>query len=104
MELLKSKDIGQGRYAAFALSNIATNPQFSQEVVDEGAIEPLVALACADDRNAQRQALAALRGLAMNPDTRSLIARAGVLDPLVLIACTWCGVRASVFEREARIS
>eukprot|EP00940_MAST-03C_sp_MAST-3C-sp2_P002171 g2171.t1 len=88
VELLKSKDIGQGRYAAFALSNICTNSQFSQEVVDEGSIEPLVALACAEDRDAQRQALAALRGLAMNPDTRSLIVRAGVLDPLVLISCT----------------
>ena len=58
-------------------------------MVDEGAILPLVVLACAEEnRDAQRQALAALRGIAMSPENRPKIVKAGVLDPLVLMSAT----------------
>ena len=58
VELLQSEDVMCGRYAAFALSNIASSDDYRYEVVEEGAIPPLVALACTDVVDAQRQALA----------------------------------------------
>ena len=82
------QDVMCGRYGAFALANIASNPEFRGDLVDEGAIPPLVALACAENRDAQRQALAALRGIAMSPENRPKIVKEGVLDPLVLMAQT----------------
>ena len=48
----------------------------------------LVALACCEDINAQRQSLAALRGLCISPMYRPLVVREGILDPLVLMART----------------
>lgn len=51
-----------GRYAAFTLSNLAVNKNHRQQLVTEGVVPPLVALACSEEVNAQRQALYALRG------------------------------------------
>lgn len=83
MTLLKTEDVESGRYAAFALSNLAANANHRQQIVDEGGPEALVALACCEDLNAQRQALSALRGLCISPPYRVLVVRQGILDPLV---------------------
>ena len=53
MCLLKTEDIESGRYAAFALSNLAANANHRQQIVDEGGAAALVALACCEDLNAQ---------------------------------------------------
>jgi hypothetical protein len=44
-----------GRYAAFGLSNLAANANHRERIVVEGAVPALVALACCEDINAQRQ-------------------------------------------------
>ena len=63
------------RYAAFAVSNLAANANHRQQIVDEGGPEALVALACCEDLNAQRQALSALRGICISPQFRELVVR-----------------------------
>ena len=88
MCLLKTEDIESGRYAAFALSNLAANANHRQQIVDEGGAAALVALACCEDLNAQRQAMSALRGLCITPHYRPLVVQEGVLDPIVLMART----------------
>eukprot|EP00814_Leptocylindrus_danicus_P009478 CAMPEP_0116018954 /NCGR_PEP_ID=MMETSP0321-20121206/8948_1 /TAXON_ID=163516 /ORGANISM="Leptocylindrus danicus var. danicus, Strain B650" /LENGTH=3722 /DNA_ID=CAMNT_0003489431 /DNA_START=23 /DNA_END=11192 /DNA_ORIENTATION=- len=79
-------DIDGGRCAAFALSNLAANSNYRQQIVDEGAITPLVSLACCDDVNAQRHALAALRGICIEPKCRIGVVQLGIIDPLILIS------------------
>ena len=76
------------RYAAFALSNLAANANHRQQIVDEGAIDSLIQVACCEDPNAQRQALAALRGICISPQYRVQCVRLGVLDPLALMSRT----------------
>ena len=82
------------RYAAFALSNLAANANHRQQIVDDGGPEALVALACCEDLNAQRQALAALRGLCISPQYRTLVVRQGILhvtpprDPRLRVTLT----------------
>lgn len=53
--MLKSEDIEGGRYAAFALSNLAANANHRERIVEQNAIPCLVSLACCEDINAQRQ-------------------------------------------------
>ena len=78
--------VDPGRYAAFALSNLAANANHREKIVEEGGISSLVSLACCEDVNAQRQALAALRGLCISPEYRPIVVREGILDPLVLMS------------------
>lgn len=48
MVLLKTEDVESGRYAAFALANLAANANHREQIVDEGAPGALVALACCE--------------------------------------------------------
>lgn len=58
------------------LIKIITNPIiFSHILVEEGAIEPLVQLACCAVEEAQAQALAALRGIAISIEHRQEIVK-----------------------------
>eukprot|EP00952_Eustigmatos_sp_NYUAD-ZCMA_P000782 3276-Eustigmatos_ZCMA.PRE.1 len=57
VSLIATEDINAGRYAAFALSNIAANANYRDKVVNDGGVPALVSLACCGDANAQRQAL-----------------------------------------------
>lgn len=75
-----------GTYAAFAISNIATNCSYHERIVGEGAIELLVALACCDDEEARRHALLSLRGLCGTKCIRQKMLQKGILDPLILLS------------------
>ena len=74
------------QYAAFSLSNLATNKDHRKQIVEEEAIEPLIILACTDDLNVQRHALLVLRGICISPIYRITLIEFGILDPLVLMA------------------
>jgi hypothetical protein len=85
--LRESEDIEAGRYAAFALANLASGQELHRRrIVEQGGLVPLINLACCEEVNAQKQAIIALRGLCITPEFRSAAVREGVLDPLVL-AC-----------------
>ena len=55
ISVLRSEDVEGGRYAAFALSNLAANANHRERIVEENAVPALVSLACCEDMNAQRQ-------------------------------------------------
>lgn len=80
------RDLESGAYAAFALSNIATDCSYHQRIVEEGAIELLVALGCCDDEEARRHALLSLRGLCGTKGNRQKMLQKGILDPLILLS------------------
>ena len=65
-------------------SNVSVNKHL--QIVDAGAMEFLITIACADSLNVQRQALNTLRGLRINYEYRALVEQSGILDLLVLIA------------------
>ncbi|KAL9191141.1 hypothetical protein ACHAXT_000847 [Thalassiosira profunda] len=81
-----AKELESGKHAAFALSNVAFDRQYHRQIVEEGAIELLVALACCEDPDTQRQALAAVRGLCVTTENRRLVLQKGILDPLILMS------------------
>jgi hypothetical protein len=74
------------QYAAFALSNLASNEICSKQMADLGALEYLALAACFDDTNVQSQALTALRGICNCTDYHSEAISVGILDPLILLA------------------
>lgn len=83
----KDQSMEVGRYAAFALANLVTaSVNHRKEIVDCGAIEPLIIFACANNGAVQHQALAALRGICITPEYRTRVVRMGILDPLILMA------------------
>jgi len=88
LKLLRSypKNAEAGRFGAFALSNLAAVEKYQQRIVDSGAMEILVALACTDSRSTQHWSLATLRGICYNPQHRAMAVKQGILDPLVLMA------------------
>lgn len=81
-----ARELESGKYAAFALANIASNRQYHTKIVDGGGIELLIALACCDDSDTQRQSLAAVRGLCTTSENRQTVLRKGILDPLILMS------------------
>lgn len=80
------RELESGRHTAFALSNLASDPAYHEQIVEQGAIELLVALACCEDIDTQRQAIAALRGLCLTPSNRTKVVQKGILDPLILVS------------------
>ena len=84
--LLKAEDVHSGRYAAFALSNFASNSNHRFQIVEEGAIAPLVALACCDDQKCAAASVGRSARISVSVENRPKIVKEGVLDPLVLMA------------------
>ncbi|KAL3789162.1 hypothetical protein HJC23_012251 [Cyclotella cryptica] len=82
------RELESGRHAAFALSNLASNLHNHEQIVEQGAIELLVALACCEDLDTQRQALSALRGLCLTASNRIKEVQNGILDPLILMSAS----------------
>ncbi len=80
------RELESGTYAAFAISNIAIDCSYHEQIVGEGAIELLVALACCDDEEARRHALLALRGLCGTKCNRQTMLQKGIIDPLILLS------------------
>ncbi|KAL3789563.1 hypothetical protein ACHAWO_009126 [Cyclotella atomus] len=80
------RELESGRHTAFALSNLASNSTYHVEIVEQGAIELLVALACCEDIDTQRQAISALRGLCLTSSNRTKVVQKGILDPLILVS------------------
>ena len=80
------RELKSGRHTAFALSNLASNLAHHKQIVEQGAIELLIALACCEDPDTQRQAISALRGLCLTPDNRISVVQKGILDPLILVS------------------
>lgn len=74
------------QYAAFALSNLASNEICCKEMTNLGALESLVLAACFDDTDVQRHALTALRGICNHSNYHSEAISVGILDPLILLA------------------
>ena len=74
------------KYAAFALANITSSCQYHSQIVEGGGIEVLVALACCEDIETQRQSLASVRGLCTTVENRKLLLQKGILDPLILMS------------------
>ena len=83
------REIESGTYAAFAISNIATDSFYHEQIVDEGAIELLVTLACCDEEEARRHALTSLGGLAGTKSNRQKMLQKGILDPLILLSTSY---------------
>ena len=81
-----ARELESGKYAAFALANIAFDRQYQEQIVESGAVELLVALACCEDPDTQRHALAAVRGLCTTTENRLLVLQKGILDPLILMS------------------
>lgn len=79
-------ELEAGKHAAFGISNVASNVQHHQQIVEAGAIELLVALACCEDPDTQRQALGAVRGLCLAAENRHRVLEKGILDPLILMS------------------
>ena len=79
MKLLRTEDMEAGRYAAFALSNLAANANHRERIIEVGGVSSLISLACCEDINAQKQALIALRGLCITPEYRAVVVREGTI-------------------------
>ena len=79
-----AKELESGKYALFALSNVASLCRSS--IVEEGGIELFVSMACSEDPDTQRQALACVRSLCVSIDHRVSVIEKGMLDPLVLLS------------------
>lgn len=81
-----SGEFSAARYPTLAISHIASNPKYHWHIMIGGALEHIVALACCDDSDTQRQALAAVRGLCTTAENRVKFCKHGILDPLVLMS------------------
>jgi hypothetical protein len=114
--LLKTQDIDGGKYASFALSNLAVSPEYRQLIVEKGAIECLIYLACCDDILAQKQAFVALRVICISEECIKLVVTEGILDPFILLSrsssdvellreiATFYNVLSSVYENKREIA
>lgn len=81
-----AKELESGKYALFALSNVASNDLHHSSIVEEGGIELFVSMACSEDPDTQRHALACVRSLCVSVDNRVSVIEKGMLDPLVLLS------------------
>ena len=81
-----ARELEAGKFAAFAISNVASCHMYHQQIVEGGAIELLVALTCCEDPDTQRQALSAVRGLCATAENKIKAVQKGILDPLILMS------------------
>ena len=84
------RDIRCRYHSLFTLSNLCSNPEHHQAIVNAGALSILISFsfppAVKDSTNAQFQAISGIRGLATDRTLRVKIIDGGVLEPLVIAA------------------
>ena len=78
----QSNEDDNRNYAAFALANMCSNPDFAAIIGNNGGIPPLIALSRSDNINVVCLGIAALRRLAHSPLNWSALIEHGILDSL----------------------
>lgn len=89
-DFTKHRDAKIRQHAVLAVSNLFTNPDIKQRLIEVKAMDAFVAFSfpptTSDAVNSQYQAIAGLHGVSQNPELRVSLLRQGALEPLTIAA------------------
>lgn len=89
-DFTKHRDAKIRQHAVLAVSNLFTNPDIKQRLIEVKAMDAFVAFSfpptTSDAVNSQYQAIAGLHGVSQNPELRFSLLRQGALEPLTIAA------------------